>query len=148
MVGDMAYGMAQEKTIAYQISKQKPAFLVALGDIVYPSGRLNQYMSHFFSTYNDVANPSAKTGAPLMANIPLYPLLGNHDVSAKLRPCPTRWQPIMSFARPRAARAKGRGLLSWARIQVWQPSFGPLLPIVIPIWTLIPSTTAPLTLSS
>ncbi|HYV36548.1 MAG TPA: metallophosphoesterase [Gemmataceae bacterium] len=107
MVGDMAYGMAQEKTIAYQIGMQKPDFLVALGDIVYPSGRLNQYMNHYWSTYNNVTQPSAKTGAPLMATIPFYPLLGNHDVSAKLPAVPDALAAYYVFCPPKGGPGEG-----------------------------------------
>jgi predicted phosphodiesterase len=82
LVGDIANGSSQQKTIAWQISQQKPEFLVALGDIVYSRGRVNQYMSYFWPTLNDVAAPGPKTGAPLLASVPLYPVIGNHDADA------------------------------------------------------------------
>ena len=79
MVGDLANGMKQQNAIAFEISRVQPQFLVALGDIVYPTGRVSQYMDHFWSTYNQPQNPSSATGAPLMASVPFYAVLGNHD---------------------------------------------------------------------
>ena len=61
----MAQGREVPTPVAYEISKQKPDFLVALGDIVYPTGRINQYMSYFWGTYNNVAEAGPKAGAPL-----------------------------------------------------------------------------------
>jgi hypothetical protein len=84
LVGDLAQGRKAQKEVAYRISLEKPEFLVALGDIVYPTGRVNQYMAYYWDTYNDVAAAGLKTGAPLMASVPFYPVLGNHDISAKL----------------------------------------------------------------
>ena len=84
LVGDLAQGRNAQKEIAYRISLEKPEFLVALGDIVYPTGRVNQYMAYYWGTYNNVDKAGLKTGAPLMASVPFYPVLGNHDVSAKL----------------------------------------------------------------
>ena len=56
---------------------------MALGDLVYPAGRVNQYTAFFWNTYNNVPEPSLKTGAPLMATVPFYALLGNHDIAAR-----------------------------------------------------------------
>jgi predicted phosphodiesterase len=85
-VGDMASNKPEQYGIAYQISLQKPEFLIALGDITYPGGRVLQYLNHFFPCYNDVAKPSPKTGAPLMASIPFYPIIGNHDTDMQRFP--------------------------------------------------------------
>lgn len=38
-VGDLASARPEQNAIAFQIAKQKPEFLLALGDIVYPGGR-------------------------------------------------------------------------------------------------------------
>ena len=51
-VGDLASGQAAQNAVAYQISRVQPQFVVLLGDIVYPSGRVSQYMDHFWTTYN------------------------------------------------------------------------------------------------
>jgi len=89
MVGDLADGKGDQNAIAYQISLVKPQFLVALGDIVYPSGRVNQYMDHFWPTYNQPSAAGAATGVPLMASVPFYAVMGNHDAaSAKLENWP------------------------------------------------------------
>ncbi len=80
MVGDLAKGNVDQNAIAYQISRVQPQFLVALGDVVYPTGRVSQYMDHFWSTYNQPATTSAATGAPLMASVLFHTVLGNHDV--------------------------------------------------------------------
>jgi len=84
LVGDMAQNSKAQNAVAYHIARQRPEFLVALGDIVYPTGRVNQYMHHFWGTYNNVDEPSPSTGAPLMASVTFYPVLGNHDISASL----------------------------------------------------------------
>jgi hypothetical protein len=83
LVGDLAQGRSYQKAIAHRIAGEKPEFLVALGDIVYPTGRTLQYMAYFWDTYNNVPEPGPKAGAPLMASVPFYPVLGNHDIGAK-----------------------------------------------------------------
>lgn len=83
LMGDMAQGRDGQKAIAHLVSGEKPEFLVALGDIVYPSGRMNQYSAFYWHTYNNVTEPGPKTGAPLMASVPFYGVLGNHDIAAK-----------------------------------------------------------------
>jgi hypothetical protein len=107
LVGDLAQGREQQKAVAYQISLQRPEFLVALGDIVYPTGRVNQYMAYFWGTYNNVSEPGPKSGAPLMATIPFYPLLGNHDVSAKLPAVPDALAAYYFFAPPKGGPGEG-----------------------------------------
>jgi hypothetical protein len=83
MVGDLANGKAPQNAIAYRLASEKPDFLVALGDLVYPKGRVNQYLEFYWNTYSNVEQASEKTGAPLMASIPFYAVMGNHDVDAK-----------------------------------------------------------------
>ncbi|MGN6553952.1 MAG: metallophosphoesterase [Verrucomicrobiota bacterium] len=80
MVGDLADGRAAQNAVAFQISRAQPQFLVALGDIVYPEGRVSQYMDHFWRTYNQPKSTGPETGAPLMASVPFHAVLGNHDV--------------------------------------------------------------------
>ena len=85
MVGDLADGRTEQNAIAFQISRTDPDFLVALGDIVYSAGRFSEYLHHFWGTYNSPVSVGPKTGAPLMASIPFYPVIGNHDADvAKL----------------------------------------------------------------
>lgn len=85
-VGDMASNKPEEFAVAHQMSLAKPDFILALGDIVYPGGRGLQYLNHFFPCYNDVALASPKTGAPLMATVPIYPIVGNHDADTQKFP--------------------------------------------------------------
>ncbi|MEO7319730.1 MAG: metallophosphoesterase, partial [Chthoniobacteraceae bacterium] len=107
-VGDMATGKAQQNGIAWQIAQQKPDFMIALGDIVYSAGRTNQYMHHFFPTYNDVAEPGEKTGAPIMASTPIYPVIGNHDIEvARLSVFPDAWGAFYFFRVPQSGPGAG-----------------------------------------
>ena len=109
-VGDLANGKPEQNAIAFQISKQKPDFLIALGDIVYSGGRALQYMHHYWTTYNDVATPGEKTGAPLMASIPFYPVIGNHDAdNSKLPDYPDAFSAFYFFSVPK----NGPGLGPW-----------------------------------
>jgi hypothetical protein len=107
LVGDLAQGRDAQRQVAYQISLQKPEFLVALGDIVYPTGRVNQYMAYYWTTYNDVPAAGPKTGAPLMATVPFYPVLGNHDIGAKLPKVPDALAVYYFFAPPRNGPGEG-----------------------------------------
>jgi len=109
LVGDLANGKEAQKAVAYRIAEEKPAFLVALGDIVYPAGRVNQYMSFFWKTYNDVDAPGPKDGAPLMASVPFYPVLGNHDVAARFPTIPDALGIYYFFHPPQ----NGPGAGSW-----------------------------------
>ena len=79
MIGDLANGKPEQNAVAFQMFQVKPDFLVVLGDIVYSAGRVSQYMHHFWPTYDDPPETSAKAGAPLMQTIPFYPVIGNHD---------------------------------------------------------------------
>jgi predicted phosphodiesterase len=109
-VGDLANGKPEQNRIAHQISLQKPDFLVALGDIVYSGGRVSQYLHHFWTTYNDVDKPGEKTGAPLMASIPFYPVLGNHDAdNSKLPEIPDAFGAFYFFSVPK----NGPGIGPW-----------------------------------
>ena len=85
-VGDMASNKPEAFGVAYRIAEKRPDFLIALGDIVYPGGRAIQYMNHFFPVYNDVKAAGLSTGAPLMASIPFYPVVGNHDADSQRLP--------------------------------------------------------------
>lgn len=74
MVGDLANGEAGQDAVAAQIARVDPGFVVALGDLVYPTGRVSQYRDHFWKTYNPLQ------GSSLMASVPFHAVLGNHDV--------------------------------------------------------------------
>jgi len=101
-VGDLASARPEQNAIAFQIAKQKPEFLLALGDIVYPGGRTLEYMHHYWTTYNDVATPGETAGAPLMASVPFYPIIGNHDAdSSKLPDYPDAFAAFYFFSVPK-----------------------------------------------
>ena len=70
---------------------------------------MNQYMHYFWDTYNNVKEPGLKTGAPLMATVPFYPVLGNHDVMAKLPAVPDAFAAYYFSRSPKG----GPGLGPW-----------------------------------
>lgn len=108
MVGDMASNTPEQRQIAFQISLQKPDFLVALGDIVYPGGRALQYMNHFFPCYNDAGKADPKIGAPLMATVPIYPVIGNHDADTQKLPAfPDAFSAFYWFSVPKNGPGAG-----------------------------------------
>ena len=110
MIGDLANGSKEQNAVAFQISRTNPDFMVVLGDIVYSAGRVSQYLHHFFSTYDDPAETSAKAGAPLMQTIPFYPVIGNHDADmAKLPETPDAFGAFYFFHGP----LNGPGLGPW-----------------------------------
>ena len=112
-VGDLATGKPEQNGVAWQIAQQKPDFMIALGDIVYSGGRASQYLHHFFPTYNDVAQPGPKMGAPMMASMPIYPVIGNHDIEmARLSVYPDAWAAFYFFRVPH----NGPGLGTWTPI--------------------------------
>lgn len=109
LVGDMAQGRPYQHGVAYRIAQQKPDFLVALGDIVYPSGHINQYMHFYWQTYNNTAKADPKIGAPLMASVPFYPVLGNHDIKARLSRVPDALGAYYFFSPPKNGPAERLG---------------------------------------
>jgi predicted phosphodiesterase len=64
------------------MARQRPEFVVICGDIVYSSGLVSEYFKNFWPVYNNVAEPGPTAGAPIMASVPFYGVLGNHDVRA------------------------------------------------------------------
>ncbi len=108
-VGDLANGRAPQNAVANQIALADPDFLLALGDIVYPNGRVRHYMDHFWRTYNDVDAPGPKAGAPLMATVPFHVTLGNHDVDARPAAFPDALGAYYFFHAP----ANGPGAGPW-----------------------------------
>ena len=109
MVGDLADGKSSQKAIASRIHREKPDFLVALGDIVYPSGRSYHYFRHFWPTYVNAASADEDTGAPLMTTTPFYAVLGNHDtVVGRLTPnLPDAWSAYYFFTAPQDGPGEG-----------------------------------------
>ncbi len=79
--GDCGTASPQQKAIAYQVSLQKPQFVLVTGDNVYTAGRVIEYQARFFPIYN-AAEAAPDKGAPLLKSVPFYMLVGNHDVQA------------------------------------------------------------------
>ena len=107
LVGDLAQGRPYQNAIAYRIGQERPDFLVALGDIVYPTGRVFHYMHHFWNTYDNVAVPGPTTGAPLLASVSLYPLMGNHDMAVRLAKVPDALGAYYFFTPPHNGPGEG-----------------------------------------
>ncbi len=61
LFGDCGQGTPSENAIAYQAYLAKPDFIFIPGDIVYGSGRISEYRTKFFPTYN-TDEPSARGG--------------------------------------------------------------------------------------
>lgn len=77
--GDAGENTPGQRKIAYQVSQANPNFVMIVGDIVYPDGRLREYLDHFFPVYNN-ENASPGTGAPLMRSTLFVAAPGNHDI--------------------------------------------------------------------
>jgi acid phosphatase type 7 len=82
LTGDTGDGKADQRQIAWQLGQAKPEFLLIAGDIVYSRGLLSEYLAKFWPVYNDPRNNGPTNGAPIFSSIPLYAVLGNHDVGA------------------------------------------------------------------
>ena len=65
-------------------------------------------MAYFWNTYNDVPLAGPKAGAPLhTATVPFYPVLGNHDIGAKLSKVPDALAAYYFFAPPKGGPGEG-----------------------------------------
>jgi hypothetical protein len=80
LFGDCGQGTPSENAIAYQAWLAKPDFIFIPGDIVYGSGRISEYRTKFFPTYN-AEEPSMANGAPLLRSVPFIAAPGNHDTA-------------------------------------------------------------------
>lgn len=71
VIGDSGTGGKIQYELAAQMSKVQPEpdFLLHTGDVVYPDGARRRYAARFFGPYQ-----------ALLARIPCWPSLGNHDV--------------------------------------------------------------------
>ena len=79
-VGDTVHGRPEERKIAWQAGRQQPDFFLHLGDIAYFTGSVHDYTRNFWPCYNDPGHHSPSSGSPLMGSVPLYVVLGNHDL--------------------------------------------------------------------
>lgn len=78
VLGDFGGATKAEQSIAKQIQKQKPQFVLTTGDNVYNNGLESEYKKNLFPFYN--AAPDDTSYTALMRKIPFYMILGNHDV--------------------------------------------------------------------
>jgi len=82
LFGDCGQGTPAENAVAYQAFLAKPDFIFIPGDIVYGSGRISEYRTKFFPTYN-TDESGADTGAPLLRSVPFIAAPGNHDTDLR-----------------------------------------------------------------
>jgi hypothetical protein len=67
--GDSGAGSTSQKQLARQIDRNWPNLLLHTGDLIYDRGAAQDYDARFFRIY-----------APILARVPFYGSLGNHDV--------------------------------------------------------------------
>jgi hypothetical protein len=67
--GDSGMGYREQYLLAGQMEQTALDFLLHTGDLVYPDGLRRRYTARFFVPYR-----------PLLARVPFWPSLGNHDV--------------------------------------------------------------------
>lgn len=70
--GDSGSGSNTQASLAELISKQKAEVVIHVGDLIYPSGRMEDYHTNFF-----LPNAGFLPHAPFMAS------LGNHDIATE-----------------------------------------------------------------
>ena len=68
-VGDTGDGSREAAALARRIVAGRPAFLIHLGDMAYPSSKPATLDARFFRPYRN-----------LLAHVPLFPTPGNHDL--------------------------------------------------------------------
>jgi len=69
VVGDSGSGGKGQLAVAGLLERLKPDLILHTGDVVYPAGEERHYDKRFFAPYRN-----------LIKSVPLYPVLGNHDV--------------------------------------------------------------------
>jgi hypothetical protein len=68
-IGDSGYaGPDQQAVLRHMQAVENPELLIHTGDLAYPTANFSSLRQHYFEPY-----------AGLMAQIPFYPVLGNHD---------------------------------------------------------------------
>ncbi len=72
VVGDSGDGGEAQLEVARLLEHLKPDLILHTGDVVYPRGKEKDYDRHFFTPYRS-----------LIREVPLFPVLGNHDVQYK-----------------------------------------------------------------
>lgn len=76
--GDVGAGTPEQKKMAERAWLSKPDMVVVPGDIVYEYGLITEYDKNFWPTYN--ADQHSVTGVPLMRQVPMFTVPGNHDI--------------------------------------------------------------------
>jgi len=69
VVGDSGSGGKGQLAVAALLGRLEPDLILHTGDVVYPAGEQRHYDKRFFAPYRH-----------LTKTVPLYPVLGNHDV--------------------------------------------------------------------
>jgi acid phosphatase type 7 len=69
VVGDSGSGGKGQLAVAALLERLRPDLVLHTGDVVYPTGQERDYDSRFFAPYRN-----------LIKTVPLFPVLGNHDV--------------------------------------------------------------------
>lgn len=67
-LGDTGVGDRHQFGVAEQMQACRPDFVLHVGDLIYPRGRLEEHPRKFFQPY-----------AELLATVPIYVSLGNHE---------------------------------------------------------------------
>lgn len=68
VVGDLGTKGKEQSAVFAEIEKYDPDFIVMTGDLAYPSGRYEDFQTHFLEPL-----------APILAAVPVFPAMGNHD---------------------------------------------------------------------
>jgi acid phosphatase type 7 len=79
VTGDVGQGSDGEAKVACQMKKRQPALDIIVGDIVYPTGSVRNYLHNFFPYLNSEGGKTG--GAALLQSTPTVVLSGNHDLS-------------------------------------------------------------------
>lgn len=69
VIGDSGDGGEGQRTVAGLVGRMNPDLVLHTGDVVYQEGAAKDYRSRFFAPYQE-----------LIAEVPIFPSLGNHDV--------------------------------------------------------------------
>ncbi|MER3496786.1 MAG: hypothetical protein C4320_08500, partial [Armatimonadota bacterium] len=77
VIGDSGRGLPGQWALAKALGKEQLSLLVHTGDIVYPRGTEQEYLSYHFPVYN--AEPGAARGIPLLRQVTSVATPGNHD---------------------------------------------------------------------
>lgn len=80
VLGDVGEKGDEPKQVAYQMFLTDADFGLTVGDLVYVEGRLGQYLDHYVDYYINTSKASPQEGAPILASVPFYQVIGNHDV--------------------------------------------------------------------